>query len=241
MVDHARPAGRHQPVRHAVEVRKPAAAPRVAGPGPGRRRLGVVCAAAGPVRHHHAVRPAFRAPSPGLARCRSVAASPDGQWFDDTLLKKPKVYTMDELMRLPSVSRIHFIECGANTGLEWGNVAVPTVQYTHGMLSCSEFTGVPLKPAAGRLRRRLQEGPLRAGRGRRRLVDDAHDPDGNGRVRRGLRRLRPERRNAAPGKRLPAAPGRAGRAGRELGQVAAPHRSRRQAWATKDEACITST
>ena len=64
---------------------------------------------------------------------------------DPAFLKKPKVYTMDELMRLPSVSRIHFIECGANTGLEWGNVAVPTVQYTHGMLSCSEFTGVPLK------------------------------------------------------------------------------------------------
>ena len=64
---------------------------------------------------------------------------------DDALLKKPKVYTMDELMRLPSVSRIHFIECGANTGLEWGNVAVPTVQYTHGMLSGSEFTGVPLR------------------------------------------------------------------------------------------------
>ena len=64
---------------------------------------------------------------------------------DPEFLKKPKVYTMDDLMRLPSVSRIHFIECGANTGLEWGNVAVPTVQYTHGMLSCSEFTGVPLK------------------------------------------------------------------------------------------------
>ena len=64
---------------------------------------------------------------------------------DDTLLKRPKVYTMDEVMRLPSVSRIHFIECGANTGLEWGNVAVPTVQYTHGMLSGSEFTGVPLR------------------------------------------------------------------------------------------------
>ena len=28
--------------------------------------------------------------------------------------------------------------------MEWGNVAVPTVQYTHGMVSCSEFTGVPL-------------------------------------------------------------------------------------------------
>jgi sulfane dehydrogenase subunit SoxC len=60
------------------------------------------------------------------------------------LVREPKVYTMDDLMRFPSVSRIHFIECGANTGMEWGNVAVPTVQYTHGMLSCSEFTGVPL-------------------------------------------------------------------------------------------------
>jgi sulfane dehydrogenase subunit SoxC len=61
------------------------------------------------------------------------------------LVKKAKVFTMDELMRLPSVSRFHFIECGANTGMEWGNVAVPTVQYTHGVLSCSEFTGVPLR------------------------------------------------------------------------------------------------
>ncbi len=60
------------------------------------------------------------------------------------LVKNPKVYTMDDLMRLPSVSRMHFIECGANTGMEWGNVAVPTVQYTHGMVSCCEFTGVPL-------------------------------------------------------------------------------------------------
>ena len=60
------------------------------------------------------------------------------------LVAQPRVYTMSDLMRLPSVSRIHFIECGANTGLEWGNVSVPSVQYTHGMLSCCEFTGVPL-------------------------------------------------------------------------------------------------
>ena len=64
---------------------------------------------------------------------------------DESLLRRPMVFSMDELMRLPSVSRMHFIECGANTGMEWGNVAVPTVQYTHGMLSCSEFTGVPLR------------------------------------------------------------------------------------------------
>ncbi len=60
------------------------------------------------------------------------------------MVNAAKVFTLDEIMRLPSVSRFHFIECGANTAVDWGNVAVPTVQYTHGMLSCSEFTGVPL-------------------------------------------------------------------------------------------------
>jgi sulfane dehydrogenase subunit SoxC len=60
------------------------------------------------------------------------------------MVREAKVYTMDDLLRLPAVSRMHFIECGANTGMEWGNVAVPTVQYTHGMLSCCEFTGVKL-------------------------------------------------------------------------------------------------
>ena len=64
---------------------------------------------------------------------------------EEGLVKTPRVFTMDELMRLPSVSRFHFLECGANSSMEWSNVAVPTVQYTHGMLSCSEFTGVPLK------------------------------------------------------------------------------------------------
>jgi sulfane dehydrogenase subunit SoxC len=64
---------------------------------------------------------------------------------DERIVKTPKVFTMDELMRLPQVSRFHFIECGANSGMEWGNVAVPTCQYSHGMISCSEFTGVPLK------------------------------------------------------------------------------------------------
>jgi len=75
---------------------------------------------------------------PSMHRLMVNGSSPE-------FVKKPKVYTMDDIMRMPFVSRIHFIECGANTGMEWGNVAVPTVQYTHGMLSCSEFTGVPLR------------------------------------------------------------------------------------------------
>jgi sulfane dehydrogenase subunit SoxC len=60
------------------------------------------------------------------------------------LVAKPKVYTLGDLMRLPSVSRMHFIECGANTAMDWASPALPSVQYTHGMLSCCEFTGVPL-------------------------------------------------------------------------------------------------
>jgi sulfane dehydrogenase subunit SoxC len=64
---------------------------------------------------------------------------------DPAFIRTPTVYTLDDLMRLPPVSRIHFLECGGNTGFEWGHVSVPTVQYTHGLLSCSEFTGVPLR------------------------------------------------------------------------------------------------
>ena len=65
------------------------------------------------------------------------------------LVRRPLLLTMNDIVRFPSVSRVHFIECGANTGMEWGNVAVPTVQYTHGMLACSEFTGVPLATLLG--------------------------------------------------------------------------------------------
>src|SRR5262249_51465800 len=46
----------------------------------------------------------------------------------------------DELKRFPSVTRIHFIECQ-------GNRASPqnkTVQETHGLTSCAEWTGVSL-------------------------------------------------------------------------------------------------
>ena len=60
------------------------------------------------------------------------------------LCRNPRVFTMDDVVRFPSVSRVHFIECGANTGMEWANVAVPTVQYSHGMVGCSEWTGVLL-------------------------------------------------------------------------------------------------
>jgi sulfane dehydrogenase subunit SoxC len=60
------------------------------------------------------------------------------------MVDRPVTLAMDELKRLPSVSRIYFIECGGNTLMEWGPPTARTVQITHGMTSCSEWTGVSL-------------------------------------------------------------------------------------------------
>lgn len=65
------------------------------------------------------------------------------------LVERPLTFTMEELARFPSVSRIHFIECAANGGLEWKGVQLETAQHTHGMLSCSEWTGVKLSTLLG--------------------------------------------------------------------------------------------
>ncbi len=61
------------------------------------------------------------------------------------LVERPLVLTMAELRRLPSVSRIHFLECGGNSGGEWGAKTGPDVQRSYGLASCSEWTGVPLR------------------------------------------------------------------------------------------------
>jgi sulfane dehydrogenase subunit SoxC len=60
------------------------------------------------------------------------------------LVERPVVLTMAEIKRLPSVSRIYFVECSGNTSMEWTGPTAPTVQISHGMTSCSEWTGVPL-------------------------------------------------------------------------------------------------
>ncbi|WP_019557310.1 sulfite dehydrogenase [Thiomicrorhabdus arctica] len=60
------------------------------------------------------------------------------------LVERPLIFTMDDLKRFPSISRIHFIECPANGALEWKGVQLNSVQWTHGMMSCVEYTGVRL-------------------------------------------------------------------------------------------------
>lgn len=60
------------------------------------------------------------------------------------LVERPMIFTMEDLTRFPAVSRLAFIECSGNSGSEWRNPGGPTAQHTHGLLSTSEWTGVPL-------------------------------------------------------------------------------------------------
>jgi sulfane dehydrogenase subunit SoxC len=60
------------------------------------------------------------------------------------MVSRPRKYSMRDLKRFPSVSRIHFLECSGNTLTEWSKPTMPTVQGTHGLTSTSEWTGVPL-------------------------------------------------------------------------------------------------
>ncbi len=60
------------------------------------------------------------------------------------MVGRPVVLTMDDIRRLPSVSRILFLECQGNSMTEWQGPRARTVQGTHGATSCSEWTGVSL-------------------------------------------------------------------------------------------------
>src|SRR5438477_3736427 len=62
------------------------------------------------------------------------------------MVKRPLIFTVDALMRYPMVSRIHFLECAGNSQLLY-QPTPPTLTagQTHGLVSCSEWTGVPLR------------------------------------------------------------------------------------------------
>ena len=56
------------------------------------------------------------------------------------MVDRPLTFTMEDLKRLPSVTRLHFIECAGNRSTP----RAKTVQESHGMTSCAEWTGVLL-------------------------------------------------------------------------------------------------
>lgn len=60
------------------------------------------------------------------------------------MVRQPLLFTMADLVRYPSVSRFYFMECSGNGLTDWLKPASKTVQQTHGLLSCAQWTGVPL-------------------------------------------------------------------------------------------------
>jgi sulfane dehydrogenase subunit SoxC len=60
------------------------------------------------------------------------------------MVERPMTYALADLKRFPTVSRTYFLECSGTTGGEIMEAREPTVQRTHGLVSTSEWTGVPL-------------------------------------------------------------------------------------------------
>jgi sulfane dehydrogenase subunit SoxC len=61
------------------------------------------------------------------------------------LVERPLVFTMDDIKRFPRENRIYFLECAANSGMEWRGAQLNGCQFTHGMVHCVQYTGVPLR------------------------------------------------------------------------------------------------
>jgi len=57
------------------------------------------------------------------------------------LVERDLIFTLADLQKLPSVSRIHFLECAGNSGGEWQSPA-DKAQSAAGLASCAEWTGV---------------------------------------------------------------------------------------------------
>jgi sulfane dehydrogenase subunit SoxC len=60
-------------------------------------------------------------------------------------VRRPLTFTVDNLLRYPTVTRIQFLECAGNSGQNL-NPQPPQAPcgVIHGLMSCSEWTGVPL-------------------------------------------------------------------------------------------------
>jgi sulfane dehydrogenase subunit SoxC len=61
------------------------------------------------------------------------------------LVRQSLMFTIDDLLRYPMQSRFLFIECGGNSNAGWHEEPIQRpLGAFHGLVSCSEWTGVPL-------------------------------------------------------------------------------------------------
>ncbi|MGE0858310.1 MAG: molybdopterin-dependent oxidoreductase, partial [Gammaproteobacteria bacterium] len=60
------------------------------------------------------------------------------------LVRRPLEFTLAELRRFPLAERLCFLECSGNSYREWQGPGGADVQQTHGLTSCSVWSGVRL-------------------------------------------------------------------------------------------------
>jgi sulfane dehydrogenase subunit SoxC len=90
--------------------------------------------AVGPARDHHPEWFALRTPPR-----RGATIDPDAhRLLVHGLVDHPPIFTIDDIPRFPSVSRIHVLECSGNTPELRDAKPGWTPQDTHGLLSCCE-------------------------------------------------------------------------------------------------------
>lgn len=59
--------------------------------------------------------------------------------------KQPLMFSVEDLLRYPMQTHLVFLECGGNSNAGWHKVPIQRpVGSFHGLVSCSEWTGVPL-------------------------------------------------------------------------------------------------
>lgn len=62
------------------------------------------------------------------------------------MVRQPLSFGIDDLLRYPQLSRQCFIECGGNSNTGWNTEPLQAAAgHIHGLVSCSEWTGVPLR------------------------------------------------------------------------------------------------
>ena len=95
------------------------------------------------------------------------------------LVDKPLVFTMEDIKRFPRENRRSTSSNALRTGgMEWRGAQLNGCQFTHGMVHCVMYTGVPLKTFW--TRRAEDQRASGSCRGRRCRGDDPLDPHGKG-------------------------------------------------------------
>lgn len=72
-------------------------------------------------------------------------AKEDYRLMINGLVDQPLVFTYEDLERFPRVNRTYFLECAANSGMEWAGAQLNGVQFTQGMIHNMQYSGIPLR------------------------------------------------------------------------------------------------